>query len=133
MIGLDRVAGAFGDSDLAAWAKAGGTLARIPQLDVKQAQEGAAKNTLALIDVRGHSEWEGGHAPGVPNIPWPDIAERVNEVAEGRGIALMCQTGSRSSIAASLLLARGYPNVVNITGGFSEWQRAGLPVETPGA
>jgi len=133
MIGLDRVAGAFGDADIAAWAKAGGALGRVTQMDVRQAQERSARNEVALVDVRGRSEWDEGHAPGVPNIPWPDVPERISEVAEGRGIALMCQTGSRSAIAASLLLARGYPNVVNVTGGFAEWQRAGLPVETAAA
>ena len=131
MIGIDRVAGAFGESDIQAWAKAGGKLGKVQQMDVKAARERAAKNELALVDVRNRSEWEGGHASGVANIPWPDVVERINDVAEGRGIALMCQTGSRSAIAASLLLKHGYSNVVQVTGGFTEWARAGLPVETP--
>ena len=131
MIGLDRVVGAFGDRDLAAWVKGGGTLSKIPQVGAQEALERAKRNEIALVDVRGRSEWDEGHAAGVPNIPWPEIAERVSDVAEGRGVALMCQSGSRSAIAASLLVAHGYPNVVNVTGGFAEWQRAGLPVEPP--
>ena len=133
MIGLDRVGGAFGEKDLAAWAKGGGTLAKVPQLGVQDAHDRVARNELALVDVRNRSEWDEGHAAGVPNIPWHRIAERVNDVAEGRGIALMCQTGARSVIAASLLVARGYPNVVNVTGGFAEWEKVGLPVEAPAA
>jgi len=39
-----------------------------------------------------------------------------------------CQSGARSAIAASVLEAHGVPHVVNLTGGFSAWQHAGLPV-----
>jgi len=40
-----------------------------------------------------------------------------------------CQGGTRSAIAASVLQARGFTNVVNLTGGFAEWQAGGHPVE----
>jgi rhodanese-related sulfurtransferase len=42
-----------------------------------------------------------------------------------------CQTGSRATIAASILVARGIPNVSLYRGGFAEWSAAGHPVETP--
>jgi len=42
---------------------------------------------------------------------------------------VQCQTGSRSSIAASVLLAQGRRQVGNLVGGLSAWTGAGLPTE----
>jgi hydroxyacylglutathione hydrolase len=42
---------------------------------------------------------------------------------------LHCQSGGRSSVAASVLRAHGFANVINLSDGFAGWQRRGLPVE----
>jgi len=39
-----------------------------------------------------------------------------------------CETGTRASIAASLLMARGFSDVTVLTGGYDGWRKAGLPV-----
>jgi hydroxyacylglutathione hydrolase len=44
-------------------------------------------------------------------------------------LVLHCQGGARSAIAASLLQARGFDNVVNLAGGFAEWEAGGNAVE----
>jgi hydroxyacylglutathione hydrolase len=41
----------------------------------------------------------------------------------------MCQGGSRSAIAASLLQAAGFTDVVNMKGGMDAWRESGLEVE----
>ena len=40
-----------------------------------------------------------------------------------------CASGYRSVIACSLLRRAGMDNVINVIGGFAEWQKAGLEVE----
>ena len=67
--------------------------------------------------------------PGVKNFPLGGLEERIEELPEGRPLVVYCQGGSRSAIATSLLQSHGIPDVVNLAGGFSEWQRAELPVE----
>ena len=44
-------------------------------------------------------------------------------------VVVQCQGGARSAIAASLLRAAGMENVVNLEGGFADWEAAGHPVE----
>jgi hydroxyacylglutathione hydrolase len=44
-------------------------------------------------------------------------------------LILVCETGSRSSIGASLLTAAGFTDVANLTGGIVAWRRDGLPLE----
>jgi hydroxyacylglutathione hydrolase len=67
--------------------------------------------------------------PGVKNFPLGGLEDRLDELPRGRPLVVYCQGGSRSAIATSLLQTRGIGEVVNLAGGFSEWQRAGLPVE----
>ena len=127
LIGLDRIAGAFGPEALSAWTAAGCTLATIRPMDVGELARSIAAGSLTAIDVRGRSEWEAGHIPGVKNIPLGELSEHLAELRDGRPLAVHCQGGSRSAIAASLLQANGMGSVVNVTGGFTEWERAGLP------
>jgi rhodanese-related sulfurtransferase len=39
-----------------------------------------------------------------------------------------CQGGTRSAIAASILEARGLTEVLDLPGGFTEWEGEALPV-----
>ena len=131
MIGLDRAAGAIPSSALATWAGAGRTLATVEQLSVRDAAQRFARGTISLLDVRNRSEWNAGHPAGVPNIPLSELPERLAELPPGEPLAVICQSGARSPIGASLLLARGRHAVINVRGGFAEWERNGLTVERP--
>ena len=130
MIGLDRLAG-YLDCDeemLETWRASGGTLESTPQMTVAQLRERQATGDVTVIDVRGRSEWEAGHLPGVANIPLGLLPDRLAELPERGTIVLQCETGSRSAIAASVLEARGRGTVANLEGGFTAWRKAGYPV-----
>jgi hydroxyacylglutathione hydrolase len=123
MIGLDDVAGWFGADAVRA------PLATVAQLSPAELAAQMRDGRVAVVDVRGASEWEAGHLPGVPNIPLGYLADRIDELPRDRPVVVQCQSGSRSAIAASVLEARGVTNVVNLAGGFTGWFAAGLPVE----
>ena len=88
------------------------------------------RDSAQVIDVRGHGEWASGHLPGVANIPVGYLSDRLADLRTDRPVVVQCQSGARSSIAASVLLSKGLRRVINLTGGFLAWQRAGLPVTT---
>jgi hydroxyacylglutathione hydrolase len=129
MIGLDRVAGYFGVDALAAWEQTGKGMEGIQQIRPAELAPMMASGSVEVIDVRGASEWDGGHLPGVQNIPLALLPSRIAEIPRDRPVVLQCQSGGRSAIAASLLRARGIQNVMNLTGGFTAWRDAGLAVE----
>ncbi len=129
MIGLDRVTGYFGTDVIGAWATAGHELSTVPQISAQEVADRLKSGTITVIDVRGRSEWEAGHLPGVSNIPVGYLTERLSEVPSSTPVVVHCQSGARSAIAASVLQASGRTNVVNLTGGFAEWQKQSLPVE----
>ena len=129
MIGLDRVAGWFGPEVVEEWAAKHGALESVPQIDVRDAGRRLGDGTLTAIDVRAPSEYEAGHLPGVVNIPLGQLAARIAEVPRDRPLVMQCQGGGRSAMAAALLQAEGFTDVANLTGGFSAWRAASLPVE----
>jgi hydroxyacylglutathione hydrolase len=125
LIGLDRVAGFFGDQVIAEWASAGGHVQQTPQM---APSELASRKDVVIIDVRNQSEWDAGQIPGAVHIPLGQLPKRLSEVPHDEPVVLQCEGGTRSSIAAGVLQKFGYSNVLNLTGGFDAWSRARLPV-----
>lgn len=129
MVGLDRVAMTIPTSVVAAAAGSGTTLGTVPQLDAAAVAAAMKAGNVGVLDVRGKAEWDEGHLPGVPNIPVGLLPGRMAELPANGTLVMQCQGGGRSSIAASLLLAAGRTNVVNLTGGYDAWTATGLPIE----
>ena len=88
----------------------------------------AQSNGGTIIDVRNRSEWNSGHLPAATHIYLGDLPEKAATLNRDARIVVHCQTGTRASIAASLLQARGFTAVAVLTGGFNAWRKAGLPV-----
>lgn len=132
-IGFDRVVGAVADVER--------LLAERPDL-AERASRLAAGDLhgwrvdapgLQVVDVRNPGELEAGVVPGATTIPMPRLLDRMGELDPDRPTVVYCAGGYRSSIAASLLRARGFRQVADVQGGFDAWRAAGLPVEPAGA
>ena len=54
--------------------------------------------------------------------------DSIGMVRTGKPLALMCGSGYRSSVSASLLALATELDVVNVLGGMSAWKAAGHPV-----
>jgi hydroxyacylglutathione hydrolase len=130
MIGLDRAAGWFEPAAVAEWAAtADRPLAQIPQIASPDLAASLANGGVNLIDVRNANEWAAGHIAGATHIPLGRLADRLDEVPRDKPIVLQCAGGARSMIGASVLRAHGFDRVINLTGGYGAWNKAGLPVE----
>jgi len=125
LVGHDRIAG-YGDEALfEQWERHRGPLAT-----VKPIEPAALATDLGrlVIDVRGQSEWDAGHLPRATHLFLGDLAELARNIPHDTPIAVHCQGGTRSSIGASVLQAEGFTDVANVTGGFRDWEAAGLTV-----
>jgi glyoxylase-like metal-dependent hydrolase (beta-lactamase superfamily II)/rhodanese-related sulfurtransferase len=80
-----------------------------------------------VVDVRSEAEHAGGHIAGSLNIPLTHLDERIGEIPAGRPVAVHCEGGYRSAIAASLLQKLGRSDVHDIVGGYKAWLAAKLP------
>ena len=80
-----------------------------------------------LLDVRDGIDFEGGHLKGAFNIPLAHLDDRFGEIPADRPVAVHCEGGYRSAIAASLLQKLGRRDVHDIVGGYKAWLAAKLP------
>lgn len=83
---------------------------------------------LLVLDVRQPQEWVSGHIDNARHITGAQLRERAGEIPADRPVAVVCSTGYRSSVAASVLAHRGHPRVFNVLGGMTAWTHAGFPV-----
>jgi len=124
MIGLDRVAGWFGADAIEAWSEVVASRQVAPG-DV----EARMKAGAAVVDVRSTAEWRSGHIIGSQHVPLGRLVSHMADKPRSQSVVLVCETGSRSAIGASLLTAAGFNDVTNLTGGIVAWRRDGLPLE----
>ncbi|MCL5735938.1 MAG: rhodanese-like domain-containing protein [Actinobacteria bacterium] len=89
-----------------------------------QLRVGPAENDWVL-DVRSVEELESdGRIPGALNIPVRHLLGRLDEIPRDRMVTIVCGTGRRSMIAASLLRARGWERLSVVLGSISVLLRA---------
>jgi hydroxyacylglutathione hydrolase len=127
-VGLDEVRGHLAGG-FEAWVKAGLPQAHTPQLSPTELHARLSHGEpLVLLDVRGPAEWQAGHIAEARHVPAQDVAEQARALADGPDVAVVCASGYRSTVAASVLERAGVRRVANVTGGMNAWRRAGLPV-----
>lgn len=82
---------------------------------------------FAIIDVRTEIEWRAGHIKNAIPIELSILANNMKAIPAKKSLGLICGSGYRSSIAASMLQKLGYKDVSNIQGGMQAWNKARLP------
>ncbi len=131
-IGLDRVTGYLAGG-MDAWRASRQRVADLPQIPVPDLATHLSGPTggLAILDVRSGDEWSRGHIPGAVHCFAGEIAQGAQPpLKDAERVAVICGSGYRSSVAASLLAKRGWSNLANVPGGMNAWTEAGLPTTT---
>lgn len=107
-------------------------MADIPTISVRRLAELADQGDLDLIDVRTPAEFRQTHARPARNAPLdaldPDNVMQARNGSADQPLYVICQSGNRSTKACERFVAAGHTNIVNVEGGTSAWDRAGLPV-----
>ena len=104
---------------------------RSPTVEVVEADRllrAGGEDGPILLDVREVPEFEIVRAEGARLLPLSTFLANYQRLPADRPIMVICATGSRSGQATAYLLAHGWSDVVNVTGGTLAWQRAGLPI-----
>jgi hydroxyacylglutathione hydrolase len=112
-----------------AWRKAArplGTMALWSVHDLRREAVGAPD--LLVLDVRQPAEWRAGHIVNARHVTAAALSERAGELPRDKWIAVICSSGYRSGVAASVLKKLGFERVANVMGGMSAWRHAGYDV-----
>jgi len=100
-------------------------------LTVEQShQERQVNSTIPLIDVRTPAEYGSLHAESALNHPMESLDLNTFPFSKDQKIHIICQSGGRSMKVCQKLKSAGFEKVVNVEGGTSAWNGAGLPVIT---
>jgi rhodanese-related sulfurtransferase len=86
-------------------------------------------SSIPLIDVRTPAEFGSVHAKGAVNHPMESFKAEQVEYARDQEIHVICQACGRSMKISQILETAGFTNIVNVEGGTSAWESAGLPVQ----
>jgi hydroxyacylglutathione hydrolase len=127
-IGFDNVAGYLQDG-LHSLASRPELTAATQRVSAAFAAEllASAQPPLAL-DVRTPAERRQKSIGGSIAIPLNHLPQNLEKLPGDRPLLIYCAGGYRSSIAASLLQARGFGPVSEIAGGIAAWETARLPL-----
>jgi hydroxyacylglutathione hydrolase len=128
-VGYDDFRG-YLEGGLEAWANADLPVASVKTMRVAELREmlNSGGEPPVVLDVRHNNEWMAGHIPGAKHIengrlPYIDLP-----LPKDRPIAVHCAASFRSTAAVSVLLRRGYHDLIAVQGGFDEWRAAGFEI-----
>lgn len=124
-VGMDRVAG-YLSGGMPAWASAGQKADGIRIISSEDLHDRiVAGEDMLLLDVRAPLEFADSHIEGAINIPAPDLRTRYGELDPERPTFVICSSGNRSSMAASILRRHSFRHVYNVAGGMTGYSAAG--------
>jgi hydroxyacylglutathione hydrolase len=124
-IGYDNVLGYIEADSLA-------RTRQLSQLGVEELHFGLRHGEAPqVLDVRTAGEWEAGHIENAVHIPLPSLPRCTGNLGKDSRLAIICGSGYRSSIAASLLQAQGFSRVQNVMGGMGAYLETSIPPWQP--
>ena len=128
-VGITNLAGFLGGG-MTSWRQEKRDVARIERLPLADLKDRSEESDLQILDVREEAEWKAGHIPGSAFRPWHDIDGIPDGVDPNRAVAVVCGSGERAAVGASLLQAHGAGEVIHvIDGGIPKWKRLGHPID----
>ena len=128
-VGIRNIAGYLAGG-MTSWREEKRPTASVERIDVAElhARDGAVQ----ILDVRERSEWDERRIPGSTFAPYHDLKEIPDDIDPSRPIAVVCSSGQRSAVAASLLMRHGAEHVIHVAdGGVGTWEARGWPIDMP--
>jgi len=123
-VGYDQTIG-FLEGGFDAWKNAG---KEIDTLDQVTAEELSTIQGATIVDVRKKGEYLSEHVEDAINVELDYLNDQMASVPQEGTFYIHCAGGYRSVIAASILKARGYHNMIDVAGGFGAIKNTSLKV-----
>lgn len=103
----------------------------VKSISAMQLSEVMTRGKVNILDIRTPGEFETLKIAGSINIPLDRLnpAEVMSRFGPDTALYCICQTGTRSQLAASSLRNAGMRQVIHVDGGTNAWVSRGFPVE----
>ncbi|MEM2098815.1 MAG: MBL fold metallo-hydrolase [Candidatus Bathyarchaeia archaeon] len=127
-IGYDNVEGYLANG-FESWYKENLPIAKLSLVTVEELNRVlTSKQDIFVLDVRRENEWNEGHIEGATRIYVGKLQNETNKLPRNKPVFVICKTGNRSSLGASVLLREGFSQVYNVLGGIDAWKKAAYPL-----
>ncbi|RYF67337.1 MAG: rhodanese-like domain-containing protein, partial [Cytophagaceae bacterium] len=123
-VGYDQVLG-YLQGGFSAWEASDKEVDRVTSISADTLANLIDGGGVTVIDVRKPGEFTAEHIDGAKSIPLDFISEQMAEFPKDETMYIHCAGGYRSMMAASILKARGYNNVIDVAGGFAAIKATG--------
>lgn len=125
-VGFDTTLG-YLEGGYEAWVNAGRETDSMPAINAQEAVAVLSQKGVPVYDVRKAGEYAAEHFENAIHTPLSFLNDHLTVFPKDTTFYLHCAGGYRSVIAASILKSRGIHNLVDISGGFAEMKKFGLP------
>lgn len=117
-VGFRRIRG-YLVGGLSAWRATGLNTGTTPALDIPGLAEKLRNEEVVVLDVRSAGEWKAGHVEGSIHVPYQQLRAGIPDElrTQDRALAVVCGSGVRSALAASLLKRSGVSDVEHVADG----------------
>ena len=109
-----------------AWKLAGKETDTIISITASALAEKMKLTHINILDVRKKSEFDSEHIMDAVNAPLDYINDSMLLIDKNKKYYVHCAGGYRSMIFISILKARGYDNLIDVSGGFKSIKESGL-------
>ncbi|WP_266368567.1 MBL fold metallo-hydrolase [Tellurirhabdus rosea] len=117
-VGYDHCIG-YLEGGFESWKAAGKEVDTVESVPAEELARRLAEDpALTVVDVRRPAEYEAEHVACAENVPLDYLNDHMAEIPRDKPVYLHCAGGYRSMVAASILKARGFDNVIDVAGGF---------------
>ncbi|MEP5255422.1 MAG: MBL fold metallo-hydrolase [Winogradskyella arenosi] len=124
-VGYDNTLG-YLEGGLDAWKGAGKDVSSLESISAEDFAQRAKADSLHILDVRKDGEYQSTHLEDATHFPLDLINDNMDAINKDDTYYVHCAGGYRSVIAASILKARGYNNLIDIAGGFGAIKKTDL-------
>ena len=122
-VGIRKVQGYLGGG-MDSWLAAGLAVRELERVDVDALH--ARRDDVQVLDVRERREFDDAHIPNSVNVPYHDITGVPSGIDAAQPVAVICSSGQRAAVAASVLQADHAAHVIHVAGGgVGTWRERG--------
>lgn len=126
-VGFDNILG-YLDGGIGAWENHAEDIDHLKTISSHDLHEWLVKDpNHFVLDVRTDAEWNAGHITNAMHIHAGLVQSNLEKLPKDKHISIVCGSGFRASIVASLLMRAGFENVSNVFGGMTAWKEEGFP------
>lgn len=128
-VGYDNTLG-YLENGIEGWKASGRDIETLESISAEEFANRMTSSNINVLDVRKDGEYNAMHIEGdnIRHFALDFINDNMNAINSNTEYYIHCAGGYRSVIAASILKARGFNNLIDVAGGFGAIKKTNLPL-----